>query len=412
MTSSTRKFRDWAIPEIPRRALPAILSLPNELLVAIATAGQEDPVAAADCKLEWNMSHVSRRFRAAIVGASTLWTLVEARLIFRGSVEIFKLYLERSLALKIDADLYECSWVGVERHLIAERLSHIIPHAHRIRRLSIIATTKSMAAILATFRHVTVPALEDLEIILQDAWYESAVFPVGMFSSGSPVALKFLKLVGFTPQFPVPQWTRSLTHLELKGRSMDDAAHGSADFFDTPALTNLTICSAHGYQICALFNPQSITLSSFPALKSLSFVNTGGCACEKRRSVRSTPSPSPPLRLFPALTSVTLINQCFMGHIVNDLLDPASQPCPLLETLTLCPPDKHIHSLNKVYNVLQHAVRAKQLTLPKLRLSSVLFSQDNWAEHGVDVELFDPAETERAFLIGTGAAPMRSRSDP
>ncbi|KAJ7764507.1 hypothetical protein DFH07DRAFT_376609 [Mycena maculata] len=126
---------------------PAIFSLPDELLVEIAAAGQVHEFDA-----EWALSHISHRFRDAIIGAPTLWTVVYTQLLVEGSVEISKLYLERSRACKIWVTLYEVPLgVDVERHSIVDRLSHLVPHIHRIRNLRI-AGHRLVDAMLTPFR--------------------------------------------------------------------------------------------------------------------------------------------------------------------------------------------------------------------------------------------------------------------
>ncbi|KAJ6591029.1 hypothetical protein DFH09DRAFT_1138360 [Mycena vulgaris] len=199
-----------------------IFSLPTELVVAIVATAQDDrvPVGLDEIfKSEWTMSHICRRFRNIIISAPTLWTLIEADLCSTGSVEIFKMYLERSQGCKIWATVRED---GLKRHGIAEHLSHIFPHTPRIRRLDIMGTNSSMAAMLASFGDVAVPSLECLQI-KRDEEYSS--YPLWrLFSAGPPIALTSLKLVGFTPDFPVPQWTASLTHLELRrGRDVENS---------------------------------------------------------------------------------------------------------------------------------------------------------------------------------------------
>ncbi|KAJ7028702.1 hypothetical protein C8F04DRAFT_1265661 [Mycena alexandri] len=91
-----------------------ILTLPNELLITITAAGQEDRAQTLQpaFKSEWALSHVSRRFRDIIVGTAALWTLIEVDLGLEGSTEILKLYLERSEACSIWATIqyYQRGW--------------------------------------------------------------------------------------------------------------------------------------------------------------------------------------------------------------------------------------------------------------------------------------------------------------
>ncbi|KAJ6591094.1 hypothetical protein DFH09DRAFT_193222 [Mycena vulgaris] len=368
--------------------MSAILSLPNELLVEIAAAGQENRVDRDEkFRSEWVMSHVSRRFRDAIVGAPVLWTTVDVELGSDGAVEISKLYLERSRSCKIAATLraeprgyFRPPGLG---QIMVENLSHILPHTPRIRRLDIIAPYDS-TMMLESFRDVAAPSLEHLEITGNES-----LFNLELFSSGPPLSLNFLKLAGFIPQFPVPPWTTSLSHLELRTGSIADSDGNSfsmaiatqspslvrlyidaSDFgspsnmrrvvipslkylrillhsdhgdthlaeivslFETPALTQLTVDGAHGDQLWVLFDSTTLPDLTFPALTSLSLVGND-CGCDLH--FRAMAIPSPPLRLFPALSSLALVHACFTAHIVEQLLGPASRPWPLLKTLTLCP---------------------------------------------------------------------------
>ncbi|KAJ7429577.1 hypothetical protein FB451DRAFT_616069 [Mycena latifolia] len=446
-----------AIPDIPARV--AIFSLPNELLVEIAAAGQsEDRVPNNDFKSEWTLSHVSSRFRDAVLSAPTLWSFFETNLIRQGSVETMKLYLARSGGCKIRANLCDLSWMDAKLDLIAERLSHILPHTHRISRLSIRATERSIVSILAVLQDAAAPVLQGLEIEVE-AKIDNR--PLDMFSSGPPEALTFLKTVGFTPQFPLPRWMASLTHLEISRcdpimdstgnsvfldltlqcptlirlyvdtsfwvirqqrrviipslKTLRLAVNSDANafhlravlgLFDTPALTDLIMDYTHGDQICVLFDSNSLPDSSFPALTSLTFVNSGSCACEDDNSIRQAvqPIPPPPLRLFPTLASLTLVNGCFTSHIVEQILGPASPPFPLLRTVALSP-NPTPETFQEVYNTLQTVIASKrqgEQTIPKFRFSPMLFHQPYWDEHGVDVELFDYPEVLIAVCINVG----------
>ncbi|KAJ7764523.1 hypothetical protein DFH07DRAFT_811499 [Mycena maculata] len=102
--------------------------------------------------------------------------------------------------------------------------------------------------------------------------------------------------------------------------------------FDTPLLSSLVVQYTHADQICALFNPTSHL--SFPALTSLSFIHRV-CGCESTDIFQSIPSP--PLHLFPILSSLTLINQCLTKEIISDILGPNSQPWPSFKTVSICP---------------------------------------------------------------------------
>ncbi|KAJ6588361.1 hypothetical protein B0H19DRAFT_1057559 [Mycena capillaripes] len=418
----------------------SIYSLANEVLVAIAAAALEDRILGETFKPEWTLSHVSGRFRAAIIGAPALWTLVEAKLDAEGSVEILKLYLERSGACSI--------WVALqhstEQHnLVMEPLRLLVPHIHRIWRLRIEFSTtwEDQELDLAPLRKIAAPNLQHLEITrgIEPVYSEGAVC-IELFSSGAP-KLAFAQIHGFIP-FPAPSWTASLTRLEFWGGH--DAGDGvfqfasqspllvylhldirifpegerfhlpslksfhitisdgmEADYlveifalFDTPALTEFTINRAHCDQICGLFNADSL-LSSFPALTSLSFVNTDPCLCEEEEEF-NTMSPPP----FPALSSLTLINICFMQNIVDEILGPAAQPWSLLDTLTLCPKDDASPAVDVAVRDAVRARREDGLSLPRLRLAEGLMTALEEDEVDVEgMEMFDPQDVLDSFSM-------------
>ncbi|KAJ6588261.1 hypothetical protein B0H19DRAFT_1247951 [Mycena capillaripes] len=381
-----------------------IYSLPNELLAAIAAAGQEGRFQAA-FKPEWTLSHISRRFRDVIVRAPALWTIIQVNLAAEGSVETFKLYVERAGACELWAAITSSSH-DLDRILVGERLAQIVPNVNRMWRLSIRVPGEWEHLILAPFRHIAAPVLQHLEVVrpADDGILARDLFEV--FSSGAP-RLTFLKMKGLKIQLPTPQWTASLTHLELWGGPGSDghdllvaitaqcpllmhlyldiswpsqssmrfhipslkSLHISIydaldqhymlsmlDLFDTPALTECNIDSVHGDQVAVLFNSTSLPHASFPALTSLCFISRNLCACEDVDSFPLT-STSPPLMLFPALSSLTLINLCFMRGLVDDILGPASQPWPSLQTFALYPMQVDV---GDVRHALRDAIRSKR----------------------------------------------------
>ncbi|KAJ6515479.1 hypothetical protein C8R45DRAFT_956646 [Mycena sanguinolenta] len=434
----------------------AISPLPNELLEAIAAAGQEgrtqDGVHTFDnvpFKSEWILSHVSHRFRDVILGAPALWTLIETDFGAQGSVEILKLYLERSRSRSISAVLRRRRMGPVvpkdTRDLVVGRVGLIVKHINRIWRLSIEVRLDCME-VLIPFRDVAAPTLRRLEIVKADsdlpAWDSIEVF------SAAP-ALTFVKIDGLKPRLPVPAWTTSLTHLELwNGQDLDDQAvpilasitgqcpslihlyldiewmhhtehrlhipslknlHVSissfppqaSDYllemvhlFDTPSLTKFVVNNARCDQIWHLSNTTNLPRAFFPALTSFSLVNGGVCPCKDKylpdvpyRSISSQKN-------FPPLSSLTLVNQCFTATFVEDVLGPASQW--FLKTITLCPQDIFV---DDVCDALQDGIRSKRQlgnAVPIFKLSPELFSlvQANGEADGADVELeiFDPVK--------------------
>ncbi|KAJ6588282.1 hypothetical protein B0H19DRAFT_202399 [Mycena capillaripes] len=406
-----------------------IYSLPNELLEAIAAAGQEGrvPDFQGALKSEWTLSHISRRFREVVVSAPALWTLIGANLAAEGSVEILKIYLERSGGCKICAALLLPSYADLhDIRATEESVRLVVPHIHRIRRLRVVLMTAWGRQLLGPFRDIAAPNLQHLEIVKKGSPVKSS--PLELFSSGAP-KLTFFKMDCFVPN-PVPTWVASLTHLEFWGQcsvgtnlvkitalctslvhfyldltksytpnsqfripslkflhlSISDDLNllYLLDIFDTPAVTEIKIDGTHGDEISALFSSPAFPCASFAALTTFSFSTTNRCA--HRTKVTRT---SPPLWLFPALSSLTLIKQCFMRNLVDDLL---GQPWPLLKTVTLYPIESDVE---EVHDALLTAIRTKHQRgepLPTLRLSPSLFSVEAWRDTGAGVEMFDPPD--------------------
>ncbi|KAJ7853901.1 hypothetical protein B0H13DRAFT_2358773 [Mycena leptocephala] len=406
-------------------------SLPNELLVAIAAAGQEgrlpDLRTPFNLKSEWTLSHLSRRFREVIVGAPMLWKLVEANLNSLGSLEIFELYLERSGTCPIWAT-FQHDLLSSSAGLSAKRLSKIVPHINRVCWLRIMLRRAWADEVLAPLRYIAAPKLKHLEIIHPD-------------------------LIAGSGPSTVSRWTTSLTHFEFFGYDSDDSEGNSllvaitssclflahlyldltwiptaglrfhipslkflsisiqdsehplylrsiAGVFDTPSLTEFIIDGTHGDQIFDLLNWTGLPHSSFPSLTSFSFINRGSCSCEANvhfSRFACTTFSSPPPRLFPVLSSLTLINQCFTSNFVTEILGPASQPWPLLKTVALCPMQSALETVRGVLRDAMHSRHQRGQPLSNLRLSPALLSLEDWHKYGANVERFDPVDLLNSF---------------
>ncbi|KAJ7857251.1 hypothetical protein B0H14DRAFT_3135830 [Mycena olivaceomarginata] len=278
-----------------------IYSLPEELLVAIVTAEQEDRRA---CAVEINLDLPD----------------------FPGRVEILKLYLQRSNGCHLSVTLRS---IAPEDHGFTKGLREILPHVERLWKFAIILHTRSAAKVLAPLRDVGAPHLQNLEIT--NLSYHDRI-GVGLFASGAP-RLSFLRIDGLKLQLRAPSWTVALTHLELrKSQRADDNSvlvaitaqcpslvhlhidlswlrveashsrfcistlkslnisvplHGDPfllsaliDLFETPALAEFIIEGAHGNEIVDLFSSSSLPHASFPALTTLSFIHISPCMCD------------------------------------------------------------------------------------------------------------------------------------
>ncbi|KAJ7806134.1 hypothetical protein B0H14DRAFT_3882472 [Mycena olivaceomarginata] len=405
------------------RAL-SIHSLPNELLVAIAVAGQEDRVAdlyrpghwqsdSTTSKCEWIWSRLSQRFRDVIVGTPTLWTLIETDFSGEGSIEILKLYLERSRTCQISVTLHEPS----ESHLLDEGdlegrvTGGIVPQINRIRWLRIMLG----------------PTAWDPEMHLEIVSTDHDAGTGALFLSGAP-RLSSLKIDGFTHRLPAPVWTATLTHLDYRASGPDihnlavitaqcpllaylhlriayvvpdatrfhiptlsflhifisddepaDYLSRVVDLFHSPALTEFIVYGSHGDQIALLLSLKTLPHSSFPSLTSLTFL-TGSCSCETLDGNRPSYPISCPPGVFPALSHLTLINQCYTEHLIQEMLGPASQPWPLLKIITLGVRDV---SFEGVHDAVEGAVNSKRQRgepLPEVRLARAPEFPGDWNE--------------------------------
>ncbi|KAJ7356754.1 hypothetical protein DFH08DRAFT_849965 [Mycena albidolilacea] len=422
----------------------SVLSLPNELLVAIAVAGQQDRIAdlnsetqSTTFKSEWTWSHVSQRFRDVVVGAPELWALIETDFGSEGSVEILKLYLERSRACQISVTLHEPSGSHLlEEGLLDRRVTRdIVPQINRIRWLRIVLTTMNWEheEMLPPFRDVAAPCLQHLEVVSTD--HDAGTD--ALFLSGAP-RLSSLKIDGITLRLPAPAWTATLTHFDYSSGAPDidslaaitaqcpllvhlrlrinyvapdtNRFHiptlsflhifisddGGADYlprvvdlFHSPALTKFIVHGSHGDQIALLLSLKSLPHSSFPALTSLAFLmGSSQCSCDTANHDHPSHSISSPPGIFPALSHLTLINQCYTSDLIRDILGPASQPWPL-KTITLGV--KNI-SFDGVRGVIEDAVVVKRQhggSLPTVQLGcEPAWSLANWKEDiSWDVEI-------------------------
>ncbi|KAF7344442.1 hypothetical protein MSAN_01925500 [Mycena sanguinolenta] len=427
-----------------------LLSLPNELLALIASAGQNHSRvrdSLPEPTSELALSHVSRRLRRVMIGSPELWTVVEVDLSFEGSVEIFRLYLERSHNLPLAVALQHLSVItaSAQRELVTKQLSQLVLHINRISWLRIVLQEWGGDLLLAPFRDLAAPILQHLEVVNLIDYYHWD--PIPLFLAGAP-RMQFLKLYDQKLQLPAPQWTSTLTHLELRRYyRLADLYDGSKSFdkvlahcpsliylyldmewapldhqvqipslqtlhittseyydlletiniFDTPSLTEFTIMGVHGIDIVEFFSSTSLPHASFPALASLCFMkNDRTHHCEHNDTTLSQ-TPLNPFQLFPALSSLSLIDVCFTSHIVKCVVAPTSTTCPVLQTIALstktAPEDVRSAVLDAMDSYIQHG-----RPFPTLRLSPALACSEDWQKHGIAVEKFDPTEVLQIFL--------------
>ncbi|KAF7349184.1 F-box domain-containing protein [Mycena sanguinolenta] len=416
-----------------------ILSLPNELLVAIALAGQEERFAETfssgshwqtqsteTSKSEWTLSRVSQRFRSVIVDTPSLWTLAEGDLDDERSVQVFRLYLQRSQTCKISITLRQSRESKLAYDLLLKRVDSIAAHFSHLQRLRI-AVWEWRTGLESTFRDAAAPQLEYLEVV--NIARKSGEMGV-LFSSGAP-KLDVLRVENLKLDASAAPWAASLMHLELLRYPIDThtralppitrqcpglvrlhldtylytdvarvhiatleflhvsimagATHyllNVVDLFDTPALTELWIEGSHGDQIGALFNSTPPLHVSFPVLTSLSFVYRDVCGCDASGGLSYSPITQSPSQLFPMLASLTLVNECFTPDLIRHLLGSGAQPWPFLNRVAIYLVDyseeeepQSLQDVRRAFEDAENARRERGDPLPRvaLGLSRLLF---------------------------------------
>ncbi|KAJ7908754.1 hypothetical protein B0H13DRAFT_2495921 [Mycena leptocephala] len=277
-----------------------------------------------------------------------LRTLFDVSFDAEGSKEILTLYLERSGGCLISATLRGSNQgTSYCYKLLAERFSQIVPHMDRIWRLRIVLRTEwggRRAGLLPRCGSSQFTGRRDQKRNRLGLFWDE------IFSSGAP-RLSFLNINVLGGYHSVDWINNSFLaaiatqclylHLDLSyisptsARRFDlpalqflhivvmdgeDEAYPSLlemiDLFDTPALTEFIIDGTHGDQIFSFFNATSFPHSSFPALTSLSFINTDSCTAWPKEdmfdvvrnaledvvdSKRQRGQPIPAIRLFRTL---------------------------------------------------------------------------------------------------------------
>ncbi|KAJ7721019.1 hypothetical protein B0H16DRAFT_1603519 [Mycena metata] len=358
-----------------------IYSLPDELLVSIVETAQNlqwtDPASAL---IEVTASHISQRFRYAILDASSLWTTIELRWGLRSDEGRFAAYLLRSrnrtLSVRLAYDMYhgenECAYEDVRNEL-----GVVAAHISRIRRLVLQCSDVGLALqdAVPPFYDLHAPYLEHLEISSDVSTIDPLSDPfVSLFKGGAP-RLRTLKLKNVAVPIPdTDSWLRFVTTIQLVdmdyigpyiwGRVLAGCPHlvdvtldastfyafdliDLTEYISMPSLRSLTVLciesphfptlfsddcvlahiraptleclrfsGVHGEQIGHFFT--HVPHSHFPVLKSLTFAAPSGRRCTKCDLPNHIPPKS--FESFSALTSLTIINMCHMDKLVGDLL--------------------------------------------------------------------------------------------
>ncbi|KAJ7291240.1 hypothetical protein C8J57DRAFT_1271900 [Mycena rebaudengoi] len=227
-------------------------------------------------------------------------------------------------------------------------------------------------------------------------WAQSAFSP--RMAASFP-SLRHLAIDWYSCSEPIQLPTLTSLYLSLESGEGDAMAlaetfRGVADAlgqFTVPALSALTARDVHGNHIPALFNSMRLA-HPYSVLTSIVLVGAG-CGCEIHGVYFPEPISSPPVRAFPAVTSLSLIDVCYAATIVRNIFSPDFPLWPL-RTVTIGT-RVGLVDVNDLYGALTDVVRAAQQQnrdIPKFRLSPVLFCYPYWRENNVDVELFEGLE--------------------
>ncbi|KAJ6463893.1 hypothetical protein C8R45DRAFT_1024521 [Mycena sanguinolenta] len=374
-----------------------ILTLPDELLVSIVQETQQsnDPGA----RVEVIMSHVSQRFRWAVIGAASLWRSLDLRWGVDSDEERLAAYLTRSrpylLSIQLNYDDYH-GREGKEYSQIRNQLATVARHISRIRRLVLRCDGLGLPRRDAVihFENLHAPFLEYLDIRsfaseLDSEWEP----PMSIFNGGAPrlSTVKMDNIVAVEDSHP---WLSALSRLDFRGIAtrgginpnllancrhlteltldystfslilgtgpplilmpalrclralgLDDQSRfaliGILTDIHAPALETLQFSGAHinSAQIASFFNFEMLP-SKLPTLNSLTFANSNvDQVCYDCVPERI---PIDILKRFTALESLTVVNICDTNVLMADLLavftdaDGArSSALPSLRTVTL-----------------------------------------------------------------------------
>ncbi|KAJ7356685.1 hypothetical protein DFH08DRAFT_932782 [Mycena albidolilacea] len=174
--------------------------------------------------------------------------------------------------------------------------------------------------------------------------------------------------------------TLNFLHISIAKKEPAEYLIEIFDIFDAPALTKLVVHGTHGDQISLLLCSTGLPHSSFPALTTVSFIYTGSCHCEIEGGNRPSLVISSPPIVFPALSHLSLINQCYTEHLIRDILGPESEPWPLLKIITLGVKNDSFEDVRGALETTVISKRERGDPLPKVQILRAPTSLANWNE--------------------------------
>ncbi|KAF7343410.1 hypothetical protein MVEN_01773400 [Mycena venus] len=250
-----------------------IFTLPDELLVSIVEAAQQssDPTNSL---VEVTASHVSQRFRCAVIGASPLWSSIELRWGVKSDEERFAVYLQRSRTCFLSVELKYDTYYGTEEcdyDDVRNELATVAQNSIRLRRLVIHCGGLGLTLLdaLKHFHSLYAPCLQHFDISSHE--YESDLDDWGdlnlsIFEGGAP-CLTTLRLNSVWPSLTSENpWVSGLTSLDLRGMRTPDGRHSYT-------LKILAICSQLIHltldDSTVFFGPPADISVRLPSLRSL-----------------------------------------------------------------------------------------------------------------------------------------------
>jgi len=336
-----------------KRRQAHIHKLPNEILLAIFHAGNQDVWETYENKpltlpTYFNIpfavvvSHVSAHWRQLAINDPTLWTNITAY--SPRSIKRAETYLQRSKECLLDIS---CDWlwnVTVSMKLLSESgsipaglksIELFFPLAHRWRKFSF-ATCREVHIVdlVAHLRGISTPQLLCLRLLFQNDDYDGLGCPDGSFLL--PAQCQRLRHLEINIRHPNDLPTLSLyrhvravsttiSTLILRGCIQLD--HNNCNTtIEVPFLRTLSIHGCYGTIQTDLVT-RTLSVLSTPTLESLSLHNLTNLECGNlRRCIEQSPTPK-----FAALRSLEL-NLVDIDTNVGCWL---TETCPLITHLTL-----------------------------------------------------------------------------
>ena len=289
--------------------LAPITSLPTEILGAIFA------IFAEDCNF-MTLGRVMRQWREIVISTPQFWSTIEFSIprYYRDSSReeyMLSLALERSRQFPLDANftLYEggihSTWseesdplsqvVQNARSFLARHLKALMPHARRIRSLTIETEWHgALYQILTAFLDVSAPLLERLVIVYMHPFPSSNIVddsprPFVFLKGGAPV-LKSIELTNLTIPHCSPP-LKNVTHLSLTSynrrsamsivefgtmlaalTSLDSLRFSGQVFVADPRVTpTIAIPTLHSLYISSFYGSEPIDMRCFylPILETL-----------------------------------------------------------------------------------------------------------------------------------------------